>query len=70
MHCDPSLEPSRQDGSNEGSQYMFLWRNIENYLLIIPILFYSTGRQGTTDDPCTLSYLEHCVTRTYPLMGL
>ena len=22
--CDPSLEPSRQDGSNEGSQHMFL----------------------------------------------
>ena len=23
IHCDPSLEPSQQDGSNEGSQCMF-----------------------------------------------
>ena len=30
--CDPSLEPSRQDGSNDGSQNMFIWRNMENYL--------------------------------------
>ena len=29
--CDPSLEPSRRDGSNDGSQDMFLWRNIANY---------------------------------------
>ena len=25
--CDPSLEPSRRDGSNERSQYMFKWGN-------------------------------------------
>ena len=31
IHCDPSLEPSQRDGSNEGSQYMFLWSNKENY---------------------------------------
>ena len=24
IYCDPSLEPSHQDSSNEGSQYMFL----------------------------------------------
>ena len=30
MHCDPSLEPSRRDGSNEGSQRMFSLRNKEN----------------------------------------
>ena len=29
--CDPSLEPSQQDGSNEGSQNMLLWRNKANY---------------------------------------
>ena len=29
--CDPSLEPARQDGSNDGSQNMFLWRNMANY---------------------------------------
>ena len=23
IHCDPSLEPSQRDGSNEGIQYMF-----------------------------------------------
>ena len=43
--CDPSLEPSQRDGSNEGSQNMFLWRNIENYPLVIPV---------------TPSYLELC----------
>ena len=29
--CDPSLEPSRRDGSNDESQNMFLQRNIANY---------------------------------------
>ena len=29
--CDPSLEPSRGDGSNDGSQNMFLWRHMSNY---------------------------------------
>ena len=28
--CDPLLEPSRQDGSNEGSQHMFSLRNMKN----------------------------------------
>ena len=32
IHCDPSLEPSCQDGSNEGSQHMFSLRNKKNYL--------------------------------------
>ena len=32
MVCyDPSSEPSRRDGSDEGSQYMFLCRNNKNY---------------------------------------
>ena len=30
--CDPSLEPSRRDGSNEGSQHMFILRNKKNRL--------------------------------------
>ena len=30
--CDPSLEPSQGDGSNDGSQNVFLWSNSENYL--------------------------------------
>ena len=29
--CDPSLEMSRQDGSDVGSQHTFLLRNMENY---------------------------------------
>ena len=31
----PSLEPSHQDRSNEGSQHMFSWRNKKNYRRII-----------------------------------
>ena len=30
--CDPSLEPSHHDGSNDGSQYMFSLRNKKNDL--------------------------------------
>ena len=30
--CDLSLEPSRRDGSNEGSLHMFSLRNKKNYL--------------------------------------
>ena len=44
--CDPSLEPSRQDGSNDGLQNMFLLRNMANYPLIIHV---------------TPSYLELCL---------
>ena len=33
--CDPSLEMSCQDGSNKGSQHMFLLRNKKKYLRII-----------------------------------
>ena len=32
--CDLSLELSRQEGCNDGSQNMFLWRNIANYLFL------------------------------------
>ena len=32
IFCDPSLEPSCQDGSNEGSQYVFSLRNKKKYL--------------------------------------
>ena len=43
--CDPPLEPSRWDGSNERSQNMFLRRNIENFPLIIllPFLIWSSA---------------------------
>ena len=32
IFCDPSLEPSRQDGSNDGSQHTFSLRNKKNYV--------------------------------------
>ena len=35
--CDPSSEPSQQDGSDEGSQHMVLMRNNKKYLTIIII---------------------------------
>ena len=35
--CDPSLELCRGDSSNDGSQNMFLWRNVANYPSIIPV---------------------------------
>ena len=35
IFCDPSLEPSPRDGSNDGSQNMFLWRNMGIYPLIL-----------------------------------
>ena len=41
---DPSLEPSQQDGSNDGSQNLFLRKKMDNYPKIIPV---------------TPSYLEH-----------
>ena len=44
IHCDPSLELSWRDGSNVGSQNMFLWRNVANY----PFIIYVTP-----------SYLKH-----------
>ena len=34
--CDFSLEPSRQDGSNEGSQHMFSLRNKKKLSLNYP----------------------------------
>ena len=41
--CDPTPEPSHRDGSDEGSQHMFLCR-IKNYHLLLLLN--------------TLSYLE------------
>ena len=32
IFCDPSLEPSQQDGSNEGSHHMSSLRNKYNHL--------------------------------------
>ena len=44
------LWPLIRGGSNDGSQNMFLWKNIDNYPKIIP------------DTP---SYLEHWKTQIY-----
>ena len=33
--CDPSYEPSRRDGSDEGSQHMVSLRNMKNYPTVI-----------------------------------
>ena len=41
----PSLEPSQQDGSNDGSHNMFYGINMVKYPKIIPVTPY---------------YLEHC----------
>ena len=47
--CDPSLESSLQDGSNEGSQHIVSFRNKKNYLQIIlntPLIWSSgTGKK-------------------------
>ena len=34
--CDPSLKPSRRDGSNNGSKHIFQRKNMDYYPLIIP----------------------------------
>ena len=44
IYCDPSLGRSRRDGSNDGSQNMYFWKNMDNYPKIISV---------------TPSYLEH-----------
>ena len=42
--CDPSLDTSRQDGSNEGSQHMFLVTNKKIIFILsaIPPLIWSS----------------------------
>ena len=41
MCCDPFLEPSQRDGSNERSQHVFVWQNKEIH---VPYFFgYKTG---------------------------
>ena len=44
VHCDPSLEPSRRDSSNQRSQYMFFFIKMKLFLKIVPV---------------STSYLEH-----------
>ena len=35
MHCDPSLEPSRRDGINDGSQFM-IYAKIREIIPVTP----------------------------------
>ena len=44
ISCDPSLESSSQDGSNDGSQNMFLWKQIDNYpkITLLALHIWST----------------------------
>ena len=35
IFCDPPLEPSHRDGTNEGSQHNFTLKNKKNYLSFI-----------------------------------
>ena len=39
--CDPSSEPSRRDGSDEGSQHMVLMKNKKKYHQILPLIYSS-----------------------------
>ena len=44
IYCDPSLEPSQRDGSNDGSQHIFhreIWKIILK-LFLLPLLIWST----------------------------
>ena len=50
IYCDPSLEPSRRDGSNDGSQICFhgkIWINIPN----VPILIWRTAANSSKEIP-------------------
>ena len=51
MCCDPSSEPSRPDGSNEGSQHMISMRNTKNYpSIIIKYSPSSTARRDGSNE--------------------
>ena len=57
IHCDPSLEPSRQDGSNEGSQCMFSLRNKKKTSLNYrqyPLLSLALSMERTASPKCVL----------------
>ena len=41
--CDPSLEQSQQDSSNDGSQNLFLWRNMAKLFKIIAVTWGWSG---------------------------
>ena len=43
VRCDPSLGPSRQDGSNDDSQYMFFMKKYELLSLNYPFYPFLSG---------------------------
>ena len=48
----PALEPSRRDGSNDGSQILFFCGNwlIISKLSLLPLLIWSTGKAGAAQN--------------------
>ena len=60
IFCDPSLEPSRRDSSNEGSQHMFTLRNKKNLSLNYSQYPLSYGVLVFTPHLCIVScYISH-----------
>ena len=57
MCCDPSLEPSRRGGSNEGPQHIFCLEmgEIIFELSSIPLLIWSSGRAFMLFSFCHLN---------------
>ena len=47
--CDPSSEPPRQDGSDEGSQHMFLCRINKKFPLLSPNTPSNRALKATAD---------------------
>ena len=49
IFCEPSLEPSHRDGSNEGSQHMFSLRNKKKNIFelssVLPLI-WSSDKNG------------------------
>ena len=53
ISCDPPLEPSHRDGSNDGSQHMFSLRNkkiIFDLFSIPPFIWSSAEKKRTAVD--------------------
>ena len=59
IFCDSPLEPFHCDGSNEGSQHMFSFRNKKHhFLIILNTASYQSGAQGisTLSGEVTLAF--------------
>ena len=56
--CDPSLEPSRRDGSTMGSQNMFSLRKIISILFLLPLLIWISESGGETGRSFQIGKLQ------------